>query len=79
MAYKYLLDIHTHSIASGHAYGIIREMAQAASGRGLKLLGISEHGPGMPGTFPAIYFCNLGLVPRFLYGVRCFLAVKPMS
>ncbi len=70
MAYKYLLDIHTHSIASGHAYGTIREMAQVASERGLKLLGISEHGPGMPGTFPAIYFCNLGVVPRFLYGVE---------
>lgn len=23
----YILDIHTHTLASGHAYGTIREMA----------------------------------------------------
>ena len=31
------LDTHTHTIASGHAYGTIREMAQAAAERGLTL------------------------------------------
>ena len=25
------LDMHTHTIASGHAYGTIREMAQGAA------------------------------------------------
>ena len=44
---KFLLDMHTHTLASGHAYGTIREMAQAAAENGLKLLGISEHAPGM--------------------------------
>ena len=27
------LDMHTHTIASGHAYGTIREMAQGAGKR----------------------------------------------
>ena len=45
---EFQLDIHTHTIASGHAYGTIREMAAAAAERGLALLGMSEHGPGMP-------------------------------
>ena len=64
------LDIHTHTIASGHAYGTIREMAAAAAERGLDLLGISEHGPGIPGTCDPIYFCNLDVIPRFLSGVE---------
>ena len=38
-----VLDIHTHTLASGHAYGTIREMARAASEKGLALLGVSEH------------------------------------
>ena len=43
----YLSDIHTHSIASGHGTTCtISDMAKAASKKGLKLLGISEHGPG---------------------------------
>ena len=32
-----LLDVHTHTIASVHAYSTIREMAEAAKGKGLKL------------------------------------------
>ena len=64
------LDIHTHTLASGHAYGTIREMAAAAGERGLDLLGISEHGPGIPGTCDPIYFCNLTAVPRRLSGVE---------
>lgn len=66
------LDIHTHTIASGHAYGTIREMAAAAAEQGLDLLGISEHGPGIPGTCDPIYFCNLTAVPRRLSGVEVF-------
>lgn len=63
-------DIHTHSCASGHAYGTIREMAQAASRKNLKLLGISEHGPGIPGTCDPIYFSNLNVAPGDLYDVE---------
>lgn len=69
-AHTLKLDIHTHTLASGHAYGTIREMAAAAAERGLDLLGISEHGPGIPGTCDPIYFCNLSMVPRFLSGVE---------
>lgn len=67
---KILADIHTHTIASGHAYGTIREMAQAASERKLQLLGISEHAPGIPGTVDPFYYRNLGVIPRELYGVE---------
>ena len=43
----YLSDIHTHSIASGHGTSCtISDMAKAASKKGLKLLGITDHGHG---------------------------------
>ena len=67
---KLIADLHTHTLASGHAFGTIREMAQAASQRGLPILGVSEHAPGIPGTCDPIYFRNLKCVPRELYGVR---------
>ena len=70
------LDAHTHTIASGHAYGTIREMAQAAADRGLKLLGICEHGPSIPGACHPIYFHNLEVVPRTLYGVKLLLGAE---
>lgn len=45
-----------HTIASGHAYGTIREMAAAAKERGLQLIGITEHAPGIPGTTDIFYY-----------------------
>lgn len=65
-----LLDIHTHTLVSGHAYGTIREMAFAAKEKGIELLGISEHAPGIPGTCDPFYYLNLGVVPRKIYGVE---------
>lgn len=68
--FKIAADIHTHTLASGHAYGTIREMAQAAAEQQLAVLGISEHAPGIPGTVEPIYFNNLKAVPGNLYGVQ---------
>ena len=51
-------DMHMHTLASGHAYGTIREMAQAASEQKMEVIGITEHGPGIPGTCDPFYFCN---------------------
>lgn len=66
----FVTDMHTHSIMSGHAFGTVREMAAEAAGRGIRLLGITEHGPGIPGTVSPIYFLNLIDAPRKLYGVE---------
>lgn len=73
---KTLLDVHTHTVASGHAYSSLQEMAMAASERGLRILGITEHGPGIPGTCNPIYFRNLHCVPRELYGLRLMLGAE---
>lgn len=64
------LDAHTHTIVSGHAFGTIREMAQAAHDRGLKLLGLTEHAPGIPGTVDPVYYTCLDRAPKSLYGVE---------
>ena len=64
------IDLHTHTFMSGHAYGTIREMAQGAAEKGLEVLGIAEHGPGIPGTCEPIYYSNLAVAPRRLFGVR---------
>ena len=61
---KFLIDTHTHTLASGHAYSTMNEMIQAAKDKGLKYLGITEHAPKMPGTCHIFYFENLKVVPR---------------
>ena len=67
---KPLIDAHTHTVASGHAYSSLQEMAKAAAEKGLQVLGITEHGPSVPGTCPLLYFKNMFVVLRQMYGVR---------
>lgn len=66
----FVADVHMHSILSGHAFGTIRELAAEGAARGMKLIGVTEHGPGIPGTCDIIYFRNLIDAPRELYGVQ---------
>lgn len=65
-----IADLHMHSVMSGHAFGTIRELAFAASEKKLLAIGVTEHGPGIPGTVQPIYFRNLIDAPRELYGVE---------
>lgn len=69
-------DLHTHTIVSGHAYSSLQEMAKAASEKGLEVLGITEHGPSIPGTCNPIYFRNLHVIPRTMYGVKLLLGCE---
>jgi len=66
---KYALDVHTHTIASGHAYSTLMENAKAASEKGIKVLGTTEHGISMPHSPHIWYFHNYKVLPRELYGV----------
>lgn len=70
------LDVHTHTIVSGHAFSTVQEMAKAASEKGLEYLGITEHGPGIPGTCHPIYFRNTHVVPREMYGVKLLMGAE---
>lgn len=66
---EFKFDLHTHTIASGHAYSTVQEMAKAAADKGLELLGITEHAKGIPGTCDEIYFHNMRIIPRKMYGI----------
>ena len=51
-------------------------MAKAGFDKGLKLLGITEHAPMMPGTCHAMYFHNLKVVPRTMCGIELMLGAE---
>jgi putative hydrolase len=66
------IDVHTHSIASGHAYSTIEEMARAARKRGLKGFVIADHGPGLNCGPHPWHFGNLRVLPEKISGVRIY-------
>lgn len=65
-----VLDVHTHTIASGHAYSTLMENIAAAKERDLELLGVSDHCPNMPGGPHEFYFANLKTIPAYINGIR---------
>lgn len=71
-----ILDTHSHTIASGHAYNTINEMAKSAADKGLKLLAITEHAPMMPGAASYMYFLNYKALKREKYGVKLLFGVE---
>lgn len=73
---KALVDLHTHTIASGHAFSTLKENIEEAREVGLAVLGLSDHAMSVPGTAGKLYFQNLKLLPdrigdlRLLHGVE---------
>ena len=67
---KYIIDLHTHSIAGGHAYSTFQENVAAAYAKGLSVYGFSEHAPAMPGGPHMFFFGNLKVLPGEFQGMR---------
>ena len=73
---KDILDLHTHTIVSGHAYNSLYEMVRSAADKGLTLYGCSDHTPAMPGGPDAMYFVNFKVIPREIYGVKVLMGAE---
>ncbi|TCK90636.1 putative hydrolase [Natranaerovirga hydrolytica] len=73
---NYEFDLHMHTIVSGHAYSTLQEMVKSAAEKGLKMIGITEHAYSMPGAPLPLYFHNLKVVPKEMYGVRVLKGIE---
>ncbi|NPV71961.1 MAG: phosphatase [Firmicutes bacterium] len=69
-------DLHTHTLASSHAYSTIQENARAAREKGLLALATTDHGPRMPHAPEAFYFGNLIVLPETIEGIRVIKGVE---
>ncbi len=62
-----IADLHIHTIASGHAADTIRKNCEIAIKKDLKAIGITDHGPGLPGGASFVYFYTL---PRIIANIE---------
>ena len=70
--FRLVADLHTHSIASVHAYSTITEMVTEASRLGLFALAITDHSH-IPDRQ---YFDSLVLIPEYFKGVRVLRGIE---
>lgn len=73
---KAILDLHTHTLASGHAYSTIKENIEFAKKHGIKYLGVSDHACTMPGGPHPFYFQNLKVIPKEVDGIRMLKGIE---
>jgi len=73
---KLVVDSHTHTIASAHAYSTVLELAREAADTGLELLAITDHGPALPDSCDEWHFINYHVMDRELYGVKMLYGVE---
>lgn len=76
MNLKIVVDTHTHTVSSGHAYSTVQEMAREASVNGIEMFAVTDHGPAMLGAPCLFHFGNLKVIPEKLHGVRVLKGVE---
>jgi putative hydrolase len=70
------IDTHTHSVASGHAYSTVYELALGARKRRLSGFVLTDHGPAMSGSIHPYHFSNQRIIPRRIRGVRFYSGIE---
>lgn len=73
---KFVADLHVHTVASGHAYSTVLEIARVASDKGLAMIALTDHGPAMPGAPHSYHFSNQVAMPDTIYGVRVLKGIE---
>lgn len=73
---KALMDLHTHTIASGHAFSTLKENIDEAIAVGLKVFGTSDHAMAMPGATNRMFLDNYKVVPEQIGDLRVVCGVE---
>ncbi len=68
--WNFIADMHTHTIASDHAYSTVLENIKQAKERGLMAVASTDHGPAIKDSPDVIHFTNLRALPLEIDGVR---------
>lgn len=72
----YKIDLHVHTISSGHAYSTLKEYVDFGRSQGMEVIGFSDHGPAMPGGPNIFHIGNQTVIPRKVDGVTILRGVE---
>lgn len=73
---KLVADLHIHTVSSGHAYSTLEEYVAQAKKMGLQAIGLTDHGPAMPGGPHYYHFSNMRMIPREMDGIKILRGVE---
>jgi len=64
------IDLHLHTVASGHAQNTILEYVTQAKKLRMKVIGVSDHAPSTDTLTSETYFLTLRRMPKKISGIR---------
>lgn len=73
---KYEADLHTHTLASTHAYSTIMENCRSAVQKGIKIIAMTDHAPMEPDSPHIWHIENLGILPDKIEDIRVLKGVE---
>ena len=73
---KLVLETHTHTIASSHAYSTVTELAEEAAKKKLQLLAVTDHAPALSDSCEILHFMNYHVLPTKIRGVEMLYGVE---
>lgn len=73
---KALIDLHTHTISSGHAFSTLKENIEECKEKGLLYYGVSDHAITMPGTAHPCYFRNFKILNEEILGIKVLKGIE---
>ena len=73
---QFPVDLHTHTVASYHAYSTIVEYVHQAKLCGIKMFATTDHGPSLEDAPHVWHFGNLKVVPRICEGIAVLRGIE---
>ncbi len=73
---RILTDLHTHTLASTHAYSTLKENIEAAKALGMEAIAVTDHAPSMEDAPHIWHFDNLKSIPNVIDGIRILKGVE---
>jgi len=71
-----VVDTHTHTVASTHAYSTILENVEYAKKNGVKMIGFTDHSHGGEDGAHRWHFGNLKILPSVINDIRVIKGVE---
>ena len=70
------IDLHIHTLRSNEAFSSLYEIVYEAQNRDMLMIGITDHGPGVPEGAVESYFRQGKRLPKDLLGVRLLFGAE---
>ncbi|MGQ8364180.1 phosphatase [Glaciecola sp. 1036] len=73
---KILVDTHSHTVASTHAYSNVHDYFREAKVKGMQMFSLTDHGPEMPDSPHPWHFGNRHVIPRIIDNIACLKGIE---